>query len=475
MRNIAKFNFTEIKTIFTRGELFNISSNWEATGVSTDSRTLEQGNIFVAILGEKFDGHNSINEAFLRGASAAIVSSYWYIANRSMITDYKTPVIVVDDTVEALGLLANFHRNRFNYPIIAVAGSNGKTTTKDIIASVLSVKYKVLKTYKNYNNRIGVALMLLQLSDAYNIAVFELGTNRPGEMENLTEIVEPTDGLITNIGLEHLEMLIDIYGVEIEETYLFGYLDKKRGRCFINKNDDILVKYEGIVLNHITFGIDENAEYSVKVEFNAGLNPILFLFNGVGEKRCIVQLNSTGIAVAYNAVAAAAAGYGFGLTAQEIAEGLSRFTPDTSNIYARMVVENHENIYVLNDCYNANPSSMELSLQTLHMFKLGNYKIATLGDMFELGTNSHQEHIKVIKYALELVDEVAVIGQNMRKAAYYILEENNRANLRIFNNYYEIATYFRILDIKLVKSAVILIKGSREMEMEKIIQMMSKI
>ena len=470
MKNLTKFNYAEIEKIFSDCKLFNFDNEWEAIGVSTDSRTLETKNIFVAILGEKFDGHNSIDEAFLRGTSAVVISYNWFISNRKII-DNKIPVIVVNDTVEALGKLANFHRNRFNYPIIVVGGSNGKTTTKDIIASVLGVKYQVLKTFKSYNNRIGVPLMLFQLSENYNMAVLEIGTSIPSEIEMLTKIIDPTDGLITNIGLEHLELLIDLDGVEIEETYLFSYLDKKGGRCFVNMDDERLQKYESIISNHITFGT-EGAEYTIKVEFDSGLNPILFFSNGATEKLTMVRLNATGIAVAYNSIAAVSVGYGFDLTTLEIAKGLSNFKSDSSDSFARMVVENYKHLYILNDCYNANPSSMELSLQTLHMFNLSNYKIATLGDMVELGINSHQEHIKTIKYALQLADEVVVIGQNMQKAAYEIIDENNKVNLKIFNNYYEIATYFRMFDVKSIGFIATLIKGSRKMEMEILIQML---
>ena len=475
MKNIAKFNYPEIKVIFTNNKLINVNLLWTAIGVSTDTRTLEKDNIFVAILGEKFDGHNSLEEAFSRGASAAVISDSWFADNKETALSFDAPLIVVNNTIEALGKLANFHRKRFHYPIIAVCGSNGKTTTKELIASVLGIKYNVLKTYKNYNNRIGVPLMLLQLSDTYQVAILELGTSIQDEIKTLTEMVDPTDGLITNIGFEHLEMLINLDGVEIEETSLFNYLDKKGRRCFINKNDERLAKYENIVSKPLTYGIGEGADYTINVEFDLCLNPILFLTDNILEKPTMAHLNSTGLALAYNAVAAAAVGYGFGLNTLEIAKGLSNFTPDTSNIYARMVVYNHKHLYILNDCYNANSSSMEVALQTLHMFKLGLFKIAVLGDMGEMGINSHQEHIKTIKYALELIDEVIVIGQNMQKAAYEIIMADNSANLRIFNNYYEIATYFRMLDIKSIKTVSVLIKGSRFMAMENLIQMLKSI
>ncbi|MCL2040282.1 MAG: UDP-N-acetylmuramoyl-tripeptide--D-alanyl-D-alanine ligase [Bacteroidetes bacterium] len=475
MKNIAKFNYTELIKVFSYSKLVNIdSTNWKAIGVSTDSRTLEKDNLFVAILGERFDGHNSLEEAFLRGAAAAVVSQSWFDNNKKDVIKY--PLIVVKNTVEALGELAKFHRNRFNIPIIAIAGSNGKTTTKDLIASILSTKYKVLKTYKSYNNQIGVPLMLLQLANDYDIAVLEIGTNTNGDIETLTEIIDPTDGLITNIGLEHLEMLIDIEGVEIEETFLFTYLNKKGRRCFVNMDDERLSKYDEILTNHYPFGIMNDTEHILKIEFDSALHPIISIYNNDTEESIIVRLNATGIAVAYNSIAAISVGLAFGLNTLEIVKGLSNYQPDTTNLYGRMIVETHKCMYILNDCYNANPSSMELALQTLHMFKYGDTKIAVLGDMNELGVNSNEEHIKTIKYALELANEVFVIGQNMQKAAFEITQENSNANLKVFGNYYEIASYFRMLNTNnAAKSNAILIKGSRNAEMERLVTMLKDI
>jgi UDP-N-acetylmuramoyl-tripeptide--D-alanyl-D-alanine ligase len=467
-----------LNKIFYSSKFVNIdSTNWKSIGVSTDSRTLEKGNIFVAILGEKFDGHNSLEEAFLRGASAAIISQSWFNSNKNAIIN-KFQLIVVNDTVEALGQLANFHRSRFNIPIIAIAGSNGKTTTKDLIASILEVKYRVLKTYKSYNNHIGVPLMLFQLSTDYDIAVLEMGTNSPGEIETLSKIIDPTDGLITNIGLEHLEMLTDLDGVEIEETFLFYYLNERGRRCFINMDDERLLKYEQFMTNHCTFGTMSNSEHVLKIEFDSALHPILSISNSYMQDPLIVGINATGIAIAYNSIAAVSIGFSFGLNTLEIVKGLSTYQPDTTNLYRRMVVETHKYMYILNDCYNANPSSMELALQTLHMFKNGEIKIAVLGDMNELGVNSNKEHIRTIKYAIELADEVIVIGPNMQKAAYEIIQENSNANLKVFGNYYEIASYFRIYSniiTNIAKSCAILVKGSRQAEMEKLIKMLKDI
>ena len=477
MKNTAKFNYTEINKIFPSSKLVNFNStNWKSVGVSTDSRTLEKDNLFVAILGEKFDGHNSLEEVFLRGAAGAVVSQSWFEANKKTDIVNKYQLIVVKDTVAALGQLANFHRNRFDIPIIAIGGSNGKTTTKDLIASVLATKYRVLKTYKSYNNHIGVPLMLFQLSNDYDIAVLEIGTNSPGEIETLAKIIEPTDGLITNIGLEHLEMLSNIDGVEIEETSLFAYLDRNEKRCFVNMDDERLSKYEGIVTNCYSYGIMTDSVHTLKIEFDSALHPILSISNNYIEELIMVRLNATGIAVAYNSIAAIAVGFAFGLTTLDVIKGLSDYKSDATNLYGRMIVETHKYMYILNDCYNANPSSMELALQTLHMFKYGETKIAVLGDMNELGINSNKEHIKTIKYALELADEVVVIGQNMQSAALVITQENPNANLKVFGNYYEIASYFRMFNTaNIVKTLAVLVKGSRYMEMERLIKMLKDI
>ncbi|HRT67697.1 MAG TPA: Mur ligase family protein, partial [Bacteroidota bacterium] len=231
LKNKVKFSGIELTAIFGESSLQNIDLKIETTGVSIDTREIEQGNIFIALVGDNIDAHSKLQEAFDKGAALAIVNKDWYEKNINYMQNL--PLILVKDTLKAFQRLAQFHRYKFNSDIIAVAGSNGKTTTKEMIAAVLSKKYRILKTYKNYNNQIGVPQMLLQLNDDIDIAVIEIGTNYPGEIMILSEMIAPTAGIITNIGREHLEGFIDLDGVELEETTLLGYLKKTEGMFFL--------------------------------------------------------------------------------------------------------------------------------------------------------------------------------------------------------------------------------------------------
>ena len=506
MKNYAKFDFFEIQAIFTNAEIINGNSDWQAIGVSTNTRTIEAKNIFVALAGEKFDGHNYIEEAITKNASAIVVEKKWYHAfNENILAiqkniNHNPPnilIIVVENTIVALGELAFFHRMRFNFPVLAIAGSNGKTSTKELIYSVLSQKYKTLKTYKNFNNRIGVPLMMLQFSEEYEMAIIEIGTNEPGEIAILSKMLSPNYGLITNIGKEHLELLKDLDEVEIEETFLFGQLLKTGGNCFINFDDARLKKYAKVITNNITYGaknseinaqadvtVQKNftvqkddtveADFTVEIEFDDFLYPTLKykISHLTQDKIYSVKINSIGLAIALNAIAAVAVGYGTGLTGEEISEGLENFEPAIDG-YARMVVEEINGIKVLNDCYNANPSSMEMSLKTLSMLKNIDYKIAILGDMFELGDSAKEEHISIINLALNLADEVIVTGSNMTTAANELHSRTSNAKLKAFNIFSEISEYISDFNSNAdSRKIAILVKASRGMAMEKLIEKM---
>ena len=506
--NYAKFNFYEIQAVFTNAEIININSDFQAIGVSTNSKTVESKNIFVALKGEKFDGHNFINEAISKNAAAIVVEKSWYNSKGVLHTPIDTighmqyaptnfPLIIVENTLVALGELAFFHRMKFDFPVIAIAGSNGKTSTKELIYSVLSQKYKTLKTYKNFNNKIGVPLMMLQFSEEYEMAIIEIATNEPGEIATLSKMLSPNFGLITNIGKEHLELLKDLDEIEIEETFLFGHLLKTGGNCFINFDDERLKKYAKIIPNNISYGVsvchcglvpqspryfqgiphqvrnDENkgneADFKAEIDFDENLFPILKYKNPFSEeeKTYSAKINSVGLAIALNAVAAATVGFGMGLNGEEVTKGLENFS-STVDGYARMAIEEINGIKILNDCYNANPSSMEMSLKTLSLLKNFDTKIAILGDMFELGDSAEEEHKNIINLALEVANEVIVIGKNMTVAANAILVQKP-VDIRIFADVLYIAEYISHFKNS---NTVVLVKGSRGMKMEKLIEIM---
>lgn len=461
IENKAKFDKSELIAIFGDKAASGLNSEVFCEGVSIDSRTIKLGNAFVALVGEKIDGHSKIDDAFDLGASLAIVSEKWYSEN---IEKYQGKnLIPVKDTLIALGALANYHRHRFDIPIIAVAGSNGKTTTKDMIATVLAKKYNVLKTHHNFNNRLGVPLMLFALDESIDFAVIEIGTNEPGEVFILAEMLAPTAGIITNIGLEHLEKLIDIDGVEMEETSLFGYLHRRNGLCFINCDDDRLSKYSGILDKKFTYSSSNPAMLEADIKIGNELKPSINF--KTEELSFSLKPNSVGLAAAYNSIAATAVGLAFGVEPQAICTALEEFQADDYVGYARMALQTVGEFLILNDCYNANPSSMIMSLKTLALFDSKPKKLAVLGDMRELGEASLQSHIDVLKFAATMCDEIFTIGENMGLAG----KETANSKIIHFDNFDDLA---KALDGKQCDYAILL-KGSRGMKMETILEKIS--
>ena len=454
LHNQAKFNYLELKVLFGEANLINISDEIEISGITSDSRQLKPGNAFVALIGERFDGHDKTAEAVESGALAAVVNRSWYEAN----SDSQLPLIVVEDTLSALGVLANHHRRRFSYPLVAIGGSNGKTTTKEILAHILEEDYSVLKTFQNFNNQIGVPLMLLQMTEEHQIAVLEIGTNQPGEIALLSEMVQPTHGLITNIGKEHLEKLIDLDGVEFEETFLFGYLHKYGGSAIINNDDERLKKYSMLLDDKLNYG--EDGELSAEISLDEELRPIIKM--KYKEESWEADMISHGLAIAYNGLAAAAAAVKLGVPLPKIADRLSSYKQDDSKDYARMTVEKINDISILNDCYNANPDSMKMSLRSFEMMNSKGRRIAVIGDMLEMGEAAYQEHVEVLKYANEFCDKILLFGETFQKAAEAVESEKIRhyeSKERLFDELIEL----------IMANDVILVKGSRGIRLEEII------
>ncbi|MCX7735652.1 MAG: UDP-N-acetylmuramoyl-tripeptide--D-alanyl-D-alanine ligase [Candidatus Kapabacteria bacterium] len=457
--NLAEFNTYELSVLFGEQNLHNFTENTFCKGVSTDTRTLVEGNCFIALKGDNTDGHARIKEAFEKGASFVISEKEWFSENKN---EFSTkPIITVNNTLKALGQLGNYHRNRFNCQIIAVGGSNGKTTTKDIIAYVLSGKFNILKTAENYNNQIGVPLTLLQLNENIDIAVIEIGTNEPGEISILSSIVQPTHGLITNIGREHLEKLIDLDGVELEETFLFGHLKKHNGFAFVNFDDQRLKKYSNFLDKRVTYGTDSNADINAEIQLDSMLHPIInFKYN---SKSIEIKLKTIGYGTAYSAIAAFAVANHFELSEEMIKQQLESFYHTTEHIYGRMLLEKITDFTLINDCYNANPDSMALSLKVLESYKNTGKKYAILGDMLELGVSSKDEHIQVLKTASEVADLVLAYGSEM-------LSAKNELELKNIQHFEEKNELFDFLLNLISTDDVLLVKGSRGMKMEEIIK-----
>ena len=456
--NNAGFDKSDLLTLFSNDSFINFSENFNCSGISTDTRTIKPGEVFIALLGETSDGHTRIGGAFNKGAYAAIVNEDWYKQNNANST---FPFIVVRNTLSAFGRLANYHRKRFNIPVIAIGGSNGKTTTKNMTAHLLSQKYRLLKTHENFNNQIGVPLMLLQMTNWHEVALLEMGTNEPGEISILSSIMEPTHGLITNIGSEHLEKLIDLDGAEQEETTLFGFLAKRNSTALINFDDQRSKKYYRLFENVISFGTDDEADVRAKIELDSDLHPNIEF--SIGERKFKVILQTIAYTTGLNALAATSVAVAFGLSDDEIVNGLVSYIQPSGHGYGRMVLEDIGNIRIINDCYNANPDSMAAALQTLDKFQAKGKKYAILGDMLELGDASFEEHCKLLDVVSDISDAIMVTGDEMKKA----VDACSGKGIEYFSSKEELISE---LKNQIKEGDVLLIKGSRGMAMEKIIE-----
>lgn len=456
--NQVNFSSEELKVIFGEENCINFLEKFQTSGIRIDSRVIQEDNIFVALNGENSDGHKYIQNAINSKAKCIVCNEDWYNKHSDVLANI--PVVISKDTLKALGSLANHYRRKFNIPIITIGGANGKTSTKEMTAFVLSKKFKVLKTFENFNNQLGVPLMLFQIGNDTEVAVLEIGTNEPGEIYQLCSIIEPSIGLITNIGKEHLEKLIDIDGVELEETYQFGYLAKNNGMALVNIDDERLKKYRNVLSKFFSFGQSEDANLIAEINSLNLRRKITFTY---GEETQSVQLRTAGNTTALNAIAAAAVAIQVGMSLDEICRALSEYETEIGHQYARMLLEDVNGINLINDCYNANPDSMKAALNTLaEMNKIGK-RIAILGDMRELGNAAEAEHANIIEYAIEKSDLIYLFGTEFLKASQNFEEKKIKA-------YNDKAELFNELSENIIIGDNILVKGSRGMKMETIIE-----
>ena len=460
--NPVNFSSDELLAIFGENNCLNFPEYFENCAVCIDTRIQKKGDMFFALVGENQDAHCRIEEAFQKGAVLCVVNKSWFENNSDKYSN--NCFVIVDNSLEALGKLANYHRRKFEFPIIAIAGANGKTTTKEMTSHLLSQKYKVLKTFENFNNQLGVPLMLFQINEHYDVAVLEIGTNEPGEIYKLTNIVEPTMGLITNIGKEHLEKLIDIDGVEMEETHLFGYLAKNDYLCFINEDDERLRKYKAVIPKYTNYGTDKNAKFSVEIALSDELNPILTFKTETANKKAFMK--TIGYTSALNAIAASAIASEMDLSIDDIISGLESFENKIGHQYARMLLEKVNSVKIINDCYNANPESMKAGLNTLAKIKSDGKRISVLADMKELGQASETEHIEILNYAIEHSDLILTYGNEFANAIELL---NQKFDNKLFHYSNQELLCDKLSQI-LHKGDTILVKGSRSMKMENIVE-----
>ena len=447
----------------TEGTLLQGEREAFFNGVSTDSRTVGEGELFIALKGALFDGHRFAREALEKKASGVVIAQER--SGEIRWNGYRPKaVIAVKDTLRALGDLARERRRRFGTPLVALTGSNGKTTTKEMIAACLETAFPVLKTKGNLNNLIGLPLTLLSLTERERVVVLEMGMNLPGEIRRLTEISEPDVGLITNIERVHLEGLGSIEEVKEEKGALFGAM-RKDGAILVNQDDPLVVdlakEFSG---QKITFGIRSPADVMAKEIRLRGAEGTSFTLI-FGGQELEIHLPLVGKHFIPNALSAVAVATLFGIEVKTAKEALERFRPFPMRME---VCPLQGGKTLINDAYNANPRSMELALETLTEAKGRGRAIAVLGDMLELGTYTEEAHRELGKKAGELsMDLLLVLGKEAALVADSAIRHGmGPENARVVKSHREAVSILRQI---LRKGDWILVKGSRAMEMEKIV------
>jgi UDP-N-acetylmuramoyl-tripeptide--D-alanyl-D-alanine ligase len=443
----------------TGGILIGGSAERIFQGISTDSRDISEGNFFIPLKGERFNGHNFLDVAVRAGATGFIVRGE--SANNEGFKDIT--VIRVDDTLNALGCIAHFWRKKFHIPIVAITGSSGKTTTKEMSAHIAGLTKKVAKTEGNFNNLIGLPLTIFQINDQHEVAILEMGTNTPGEIGKLTRIAAPDIGLITNIGPAHLEGFGSIDAIREEKGELFQYMPA--GSIAIVNRDDEEVgilgdRWRG---KRITFGMKMDADVSAENIRTRGDRGVSFTLNMAGTSR-EVTMATVGLHNIYNALAAAASCRALGLEPHTIYRGLATF----KSISGRMEIHRLRNgAFLIDDTYNANPVSVREALKTLNDLKGNHESTVIMADMLELDERVEEMHRAVGSFMAETgVGTVFLRGSFSRATAEGAIR-GGIPDKRIFfpETTAEIVAYLRA---SLNKGDWVLVKGSRKMKMEEI-------
>ncbi len=413
-----------------------------STGVSTDTRKINKGNLFFALKGENFNANHFAEKAIELGAGYAIIDEEPYHQENG-----KT--IVVDDVLLTLQELASYHRDSIGIPVIALTGSNGKTTTKELINAVLKEKYNTVATQGNLNNHIGVPLTLLSIDKNTELGVVEMGANHHGEIAFLCEIAKPDFGYITNFGKAHLEGFGSLEGVIEAKTELYRHLEKNDKTVFINADDETQV-LKSEKLNKITFSTKNKGEINITLKEQ---NPYL----KVTFQNVEIKSQLTGAYNLSNLAAAIAIGSYFDVTPLQIKKGIENYSP--KNNRSQFLTKDTNTI--LMDAYNANPTSMQAAIENFAQLNVPN-KIVFLGDMFELGADASMEHEEIAKLTAEKKFKKAyLVGENFYKTT---IQDESIIKLNSFEALKE------MLLSNSIKNSHLLIKGSRGMAMERILE-----
>ena len=419
--------------------------------VCTDTRQLTPGCLYFALKGENFDGNRFAEQALAQGAAFAVIDD-----PAAQVNDRY---LLVADVLTALQQLARRHRRQFEIPVIAIGGSNGKTTTKELVSAVLSSHYPCHFTKGNLNNHIGVPLTLLAMPPETEVAVIEMGTNQPGDITMLCAIAEPTHGLLTNIGKEHLEGFGNLAGVKKAEGELFYYLHKRQGCAFVNLSE----KYLSAMAQHNRQRVAYMRTMSTPVsgsvlKVQALPSPLLLkaLFLDDRDQLVEIQTQLLGRHNFNNVMTAIALGSYFKVPAAKIKAAIEAYTPSNN----RSQILRRGSTMILLDAYNANPSSIQPALEMLQDIPTGR-KVAILGDMLELGAESEKEHLAILRRAARLkFDALVVVGPEFGKTPYAKFKARHFATTAAAKTWFDQQNF---------DQTTILIKGSRGIRLEKLV------
>ncbi|HOZ15943.1 MAG TPA: UDP-N-acetylmuramoyl-tripeptide--D-alanyl-D-alanine ligase [Tenuifilaceae bacterium] len=414
--------------------------------VTTDSRHVPQGSIFFALKGDNFDGNKFAQSALELGASMAVIDNPEYLSEGCFL---------VDNVLRTLQSLANYHRRKLGIKIIGITGSNGKTTTKELLAAVLSMKYNVYATKGNLNNHIGVPLTLLSLTSNNDLAIVEMGANHPGDIKELAEIAEPNYGLITNIGRAHLGGFGSFEGVISTKAELYGFIEKGGDKVFYNQTNsiinDLIVRYhlEKRSVAYSSFC----SSYDIIREMG---NPFLALKVKLDDETILVQSNLVGDYNAENLLAAITVGRYFDVDITAIKNAIESYTPTNNR---SQFLKTDKNTVIM-DAYNANPSSMDAAIRNFASLNSFNKKVI-IGEMLELGEYSEVEHKRIVELLVSLgFQDVFLVGDGFRSVHDKYL---------FFSNSDECMDYLKNHSIS---GCTILLKGSRGVRLEKLMELL---
>ena len=434
-----------------------LQEDLEIAAISTDTRTLGKNDVFFALQGPRFNGHDFIAEASQKGARHFVVSDAEKIHKKGKTADN---FILVKDVLQAYGDLAKFFRRKFRIPAIAVTGSSGKTTVKEMIAHILSSKFSVLKNRGTENNLIGVPKTLLHLEPSHEILVLEMGTNQPGEIDRLSSMIGPQIGILTQIGYSHLEKLKSIEGVREEKLGLLRHLERG-GTLVLNGEDPMLKDLKSGVHRMVRVGFEKEGNDFFADNVWCQETGSSFRLNG----KELFEIPLLGRHNILNSLLAIGAGVLMGVDVEVIRQSLKEFKP----ISGRFHLKNIEGIFFIDDSYNSNPTSFRVALETLKSFKIPGQKGVVFGDMLELGEKGEELHREIGAFFAELLfDFVIAVGPLSHLAMEEAVKNGfNASKVHLAKDSVEAGNICRGL---VSPGDKVLVKGSRGMKMEKVFE-----